>query len=87
MAEKGWISKWALQDSCLAADTIGRSAVEDGYFAASIAMRSKFANSFVDEDLVENGAITVSKLSTSLLSYLLSVGRIDYSNMDYCKIG
>lgn len=31
MADKGWIVKWALGNKCLAADEVGRSAMEDGY--------------------------------------------------------
>ena len=36
---------------------------------------------------IADATIDVAKLSATLLSYVLSVGRIDYSNMDYCKIG
>ena len=36
---------------------------------------------------INDGAVTVDKLDSSLLSYVLSVGRIDYSGIDYCKVG
>lgn len=31
MADKGWISKWAFQNDSLKADSIGRTAMEDGF--------------------------------------------------------
>ena len=35
---------------------------------------------------VADNAITIDKLDSTLLGYLLSVGRIDYSPVDYCKV-
>ena len=31
-------------------------------------------------------AITIDLIESTLLGYLLSVGRIDYSPIDYCKV-
>ena len=36
---------------------------------------------------IADAAITIGKLDSTLIGYLLPVGRIDYSGMDYCKIG
>jgi len=47
--ETGWLSKWAFQVGALTADVVGRQAIEDGYFAATAAMRAKFADSFLTE--------------------------------------
>ncbi len=47
--ETGWISKWAFQVGALAADLIGRQAIADAYFAATSAMRAKFADGFLTE--------------------------------------
>lgn len=75
--ETGWVNKFALEAGALAADATGRQAIEDGFFSAESTMRAKFAAGF----------ITVDMLSATLLSLLLEVGRIDYSGVDYCKIG
>ena len=48
---------------------------------------AKIADDAVTTAKVVDAAITVDKLSSALLSYLLPVGRIDYSGIDYCKIG
>lgn len=67
MADKGWISKYALQDQAVEEEAIKDLAVT----AAKIA----------------NTTITVGKLDTTLLKYILSVGRVDYGHVDYCKTG
>lgn len=36
---------------------------------------------------IDDGAVTVAKLDAALLGLLLPVGRIDATNVDYCKIG
>ena len=72
MPGAGWISKWAFEDNALAADTDGRAAMEDGYITGA-----KIADATID----------IGKLSTTLLGLLLPVGRIDYSSVDYSKIG
>ena len=72
MPTGGWITKYAFADNALSADTDGRAAMEDGYLT-----NVKLADATID----------VAKLSSTLLGYLLSVGQIDYSSIDYCKIG
>lgn len=47
--ETGWLSKWAFQVGALAADAIGRQAIADAFFAATSAMRAKFADGFLTE--------------------------------------
>lgn len=51
--EIGWVSKWAFHVGALAADIIGRQAIADAYFAATPAMRAKFADGFLTEDKLE----------------------------------
>ena len=63
--ETGWVSKWALQIGALAADAIGRQAIEDAYFAATSAMRAKFADEFINAAKIATGAITAAKFDTS----------------------
>ena len=36
---------------------------------------------------ITGGTITVTQLSSNLLKYLLSVARVDYAHVDYCKVG
>ena len=36
---------------------------------------------------ITTGTITVGQLSSALLKYLLSVARVDYAHVDYCKVG
>ena len=60
--ETGWISKWALHAAALAADAIGRQAIEDGYFAATAAMRAKFADSFVNAAKLAADAVETTKI-------------------------
>ena len=72
MAEKGWIPKWAFEDNALSADTVGRAAMQDGY---------------IQNAKIADATIEVDKLSASLLRYILEVGRVDYSTVDYCKVG
>ena len=72
MPEKGFISKWSFQDNALAADADGRAAMQDGY---------------IQNAKIADATIEVDKLSASLLRYILEVGRVDYSSVDYCKVG
>ncbi len=72
MALKGWIHKFAFQDDALSADTDGRAAMQDGYVTGA-----KIASATID----------VSNLSPALLRYILSVARVDYGHVDYCKVG
>ena len=41
----------------------------------------------VDGSKVVDASIEVGKLSSNLLKYLLSVGRVDYGHVGYCKVG
>ena len=72
MAVKGWIHRYAFEDNALSADTVGRDAMQDGYVTGA-----KIALATID----------VSNLSANLLKYILSVGRVDYGHVDYCKVG
>ena len=72
MPAHGWINKFAFEDNALTADALGRAAMEDGY---------------IQNQKVEDGTLTVAKLSSTLLKYLLSVGRVGYAHVDYCKVG
>ena len=36
---------------------------------------------------ITDSTITVGKLDPSLLKYLLSVARVDYGHVGYCKVG
>jgi len=60
--ETGWISKWAMMVNALAADAIGRQAIEDGYFSADATMRAKFADSFVNAAKLAADAVTTAKI-------------------------
>ena len=60
--ETGWISRWAFMVGALAADVIGRQAIEDGYFAATAAMRAKFADSFIDAAKLASDAVITAKI-------------------------
>jgi len=72
LAEKGWIHKFAFQNDALSADTVGREAMQDGYVTGT---------------KIASATIEVANLSATLLKYLLSVGRVDYGHVDYCKVG
>ena len=85
--ETGWLSKYAFQVDALAADAIGRAAIEDAYFAATAAMRAKFADSFVNAAKIAAGAVEEAKLESVIFGRLLPVGRVDSTNVDYCKVG
>ena len=74
--DTGWLSKYAYQVDSLTADAIGRQAIEDGYFAATAAMRAKFADGFLTE----------AKIDTTFFILLLPVARVDSTNVDYCKV-
>ena len=77
--ETGWISKWAFQVSALAADAVGRQAIEDAFFAATAEMRAKFADSFINTALLADLAITIAKLVSPKLLY---IGLYDYAAYD-----
>ena len=69
MAEKGWISKYALQNNALANDEIGRSAMEDGFLSADSSGRAKMADSFVNTAKLEDGSVTLDKLVSPAIFY------------------
>jgi len=87
--ESGWISKWAFIMGALAADAIGRQAIEDGYFAATEAMRAKFADSFIDAAKLADAGVTTAKLADTAITIaklvspkLLYIGLYDYAEYD-----
>ena len=45
------------------------------------------SGSFDASTRVTDGTITVGKLDSSLLKYLLGVARVDYGHVGYCKVG
>ena len=63
--ETGWLSKWAFQVAALAADAIGRQAIEDAFFAATAAMRAKFADSFINAAKLATDAVETAKILNS----------------------
>ncbi len=83
MPTNGWISKNAFQDNALAADDLGRAAMEDGYFAATAAMRAKFANGFVDTAQINDGAVTLAKLTSAKILYTGVYGYGEYGRAVY----
>ena len=48
---------------------------------------AKLATDAVTTTKILDSAITVGKLDPSLLKYLLSVARVDYGHVGYCKVG
>ena len=72
MPAHGWINKFAFEDNALTADTLGRAAMQDGYITTA---------------KIEDSTITIGKLGSDLIKLLLEVGRVDYSTVDYCKVG
>lgn len=61
MADKGWISKHALQNDALSADTEGRSAVEDGFLTnAKIAADQITASKLASGKVLVAGVYGVS---------------------------
>ena len=85
--EVGWLSKWGYQVGSLAADAIGRQAIEDAYFAATAEMRAKFADSFINAAKLAADAVEEAKLEAVIFGRLLPVARVDSTNVDYCKVG
>lgn len=65
--ETGWLSKWAFQVGALAADAIGRQAIANGYFAATSAMRAKFANKFLTGAKIDDTTITEAQIADSAI--------------------
>ena len=63
--EVGWLSRWAFQVGALAADSIGRQAIADAYFAATAEMRAKFADAFINADKLASGAVTTAKIANA----------------------
>ena len=49
MADKGWVHKFALENDCLAADTVGRQAMAD---------------SFLTNDKIADSQITATKFAS-----------------------
>lgn len=68
----GWITIDALGDECLEANTRGRG---------------KMADAFVSTAKIQDAAVTIDKVDSTLLKYLLSVARVDYGHVGYCKVG
>ena len=91
--ESGWLSKYAYQVGSLAADAVGRQAIEDAYFSADATMRAKFADSFINAaKLAANavttakildGAVTTAKMSSSLVPYIGVYGYAEYGRSVY----
>jgi len=81
--ETGWLSKWAFQVDSLAADVIGRQAIEDAYFAATTEMRAKFADSFINAAKIADAAITQAKLESAKLGYIGVYGIGQYGTCLY----
>ena len=81
--ETGWISKWAFHVAALAADAIGRQAIEDAYFSADATMRAKFADSFINAAKIADSAITSEKLSSALVPYIGVYGYGEYGRCVY----
>ena len=63
--ETGWLSKYAFQVDALAADAVGRAAIADAFFAATAAMRAKFADGFINAAKIADGVITAAKFDTA----------------------
>ena len=84
MAEKGWISKFALQDKALANDSVGRGAMEDGFLSADTEGRAKVADSFVNTAKLLDGAVTLEKLFSTKILY---TGVYGYSQYGSCVYG
>ena len=87
--ETGWISKWAFILNALAADSIGRQAIADAYFAATAEMRAKFADAFINADKLASGAVTTAKIADLAITIaklvipkLLYIGLYDYAEYD-----
>ena len=82
--ETGWISRWAFMAGALAADAIGRQAIQDAYFSADATMRAKFADAFINaaklaSDAVEtakivNLAVTAAKLAQPTAEGITGIG-------------
>ena len=60
--ECGWLSKWAFQIGALAADSFGRQAIEDAFFAATAEMRAKFADAFINAAKLAADAVETAKI-------------------------
>jgi len=66
--DTGWISKWAFQVGALAADVIGRQAIADAYFAATAAMRAKFADGFITAAKLASNAVETVKITAKAVT-------------------
>ncbi len=60
--ETGWLSKYAFQIGALAADAIGRQAIAESFFAATAAMRAKFADGFINAAKLATDAVSTVKI-------------------------
>ena len=77
--ETGWLSRWAFMVNALAADAIGRQAIEDAFFSADATMRAKFADSFINAAKLAAGAVTTAKIADSAItSVKLSSALVPY---------
>jgi len=76
--ETGWLSKWAFQVDALTADSVGRQAIADAFFAATAAMRAKFADEFINAAKLATDAATLTKFYTGVYEYA-EYGRCVYA--------
>ncbi|MBU1213461.1 MAG: hypothetical protein KJ587_19665 [Alphaproteobacteria bacterium] len=76
--ETGWLSRWAFMVNALAADSVGRQAMEDAFFAATVEMRAKFADEFINAAKLASDAATLRKFYTGVYEYA-EYGRCVYS--------
>lgn len=86
--------KYPIADIIRAADvpSLAASKITSGTFAAErlgtdAVETAKIKDNAVTADKILDAAVTIGKIDSTLLGYLLDVGRIDYSGIDYCKIG
>ena len=76
--ETGWLSRWAFMMNALSADAVGRQAIEDAFFAATAAMRAKFADEFINAAKLATDATTVTKFHIGIYG-LSEYGRSVYN--------
>ena len=83
LRECGWLSKWAFQINALAADSFGRQAIEDAFFAATAEMRAKFADGFINTAKLADDAIETAKiLDRTVTAVKLALATLSGSGLD-----
>ena len=94
--ETGWLSKWAFQRDSLKADSVGREAIEDAYFAATAEMRAKFADAFVNAAKIATDAVETAKIVALAVTEVklaaptvngLNAGRVAKYTYDFATLG